>query len=366
MEKLFEDLISFRKSKGKDLRESSIKSYKSSLNRIIKLLKGDEYIFENLDIFKDHELIFDKIKDLSITLKKNIITSIMVVLLEKEEYKELKTIYYKYKRGLEGKLKTKYKEQYKTQKESENWLEYKKLIKIVNKYKSEFTEMNKYYKNQIKNGKIIKYILLPEEDNTNIMKMNKINEKKILYHLILQLYCGDPFNHPPRRSVYATFNIVSDDIYKTLENRDNLNLLIIKNKKEKIFQFADYKTSAYHEKAVIINLSKKMNKVINDVMPYLLLYNGGEYNNKWYKTSYNIPLIRNINTGKKAERYSMTKLIHNIFKQTGFNITINSLRKIVITEFYKEVRTKEEKERFALLCGHSYTTGENIYNKMCN
>ena len=102
--------------------------------------------------------------------------------------------------------------------------------------------------------------------------------------------------------------------------------------KEKRFQFADYKTSAYHEKAVIINLSKKTNKVINDVMPYLLLYNGGEYNNKWYKTSYNIPLIRNINTGKKAERYNMTKLIHNIFKHTGFNITINSLRKINTSE----------------------------------
>ena len=38
MDKIFEDLISFRKSKGKDLRESSIKSYKYKINNIISYL----------------------------------------------------------------------------------------------------------------------------------------------------------------------------------------------------------------------------------------------------------------------------------------------------------------------------------------
>ena len=368
MNKVFEDLVKFRESKGKSLRESSLKSYKSSLIRIIKLLKGDDYIFKSLDLFKDYKLVFEKIKDLSVTLKKNIITSIMVVLLEKEEYKELKTTYYNYKRKLEEEIKNKYKDQHKTEKESDNWITYKELMSIVRLHKSNFNKINKKFKKSIKDNKKVKFKIEKEdENNKSIIKLYKNDEIKILYYLVSQLYCGDALeNHGPRRSVYATFNIVSKDVYEKLENKEKLNLLIIENKKNKRFQYADYKTSAYHEKALVIKLSRKINKIINDVMPYLLLYNGGEYNSKWYKTSFNIPLIRNINTGKKAEKHNMTKIIHNIFKSSGYNITINSLRKIIITEFYTKVRTKAEKERFALLCGHSYTTAENIYNKMCD
>jgi len=363
MDKVFEDLVKFRKSKGKDLRESSLKLYKRNFNKIIKLLKDDNYKFESLDLFKDYKLVFEKIKDLSLTAKKSIIVSIMVVLLEKEEYKELKTIYYNYKSGLEKELKIKYKEQHKTEKESKNWLSLQKLKKIVRRYKSDFIDLNKIIKENLK--KKIKITIKGEEDE-NILKINKNQEKIIMYYLITQLYIGDSEFHPPRRNIYATFNIVSKDVYTTLENKKKLNLLIIENKKKKRFQFANYKTSSHYEEELIVNLSKKMNKVINDVMPYLLLYNNNEYNSKWYKTSYNIPLIRYVNNQEKATTNDMTKMIKNIFKFTGYNITVNSIRKIVITDFYKKVRTKEEKEKFALLCGHSYMTGENIYNKMCN
>ena len=60
----------------------------------------------------------------------------------------------------------------------------------------------------------------------------------------------------------------------------------------------------------------------------------------------------------------MTTMIQNIFKCTKCNISVNSLRKILITEFYKKPRTKREKQIYEDSCGHSITTAEYTYNKM--
>ena len=99
-------------------------------------------------------------------------------------------------------------------------------------------------------------------------------------------------------------------------------------------------------------------------MPYILMYNGYEYNLKWYKLSYNIPFLRNINTNKITTCQDITRTMQKIFKETGNNITINMLRKIVITEFYKNERTYDEKKTFAKKMGHSYITSQTIYNKI--
>ena len=317
-----------------------------------------------MDIFLNYKKVFDIIENFSIDKKKKIINAIMVFFMEKEKYKKIKNIYYKYKQQLEKKITERRKEQCKTEKESKNWLTYSELMLVVNNYKKNFLFLNNKVKKLVKQGMNVRINFEDIENNNNSYILSKKDEQTILNYLILQLYCGDPFIHGPRRSVYSTFRIISFDNYQKLKDNKKNNFLIIKNKSNKRFQFVEYKTSSYHEKPFTIELSKRMNKVINDVMPYLLLYYKKNYDDKWYKLSYNIPLIRNINTRKQATSYNMTTMIQNIFKCTKCNISVNSLRKILITEFYKKPRTKREKQIYADSCGHSITTAEYTYNKM--
>ena len=364
MEKLFNEFIEFRNKKNDMIKESSFKIYKRNIKLIIELLKGKNYIFTNMDIFKDYKTVFEKIKNFSIDKQKKIIVAIMVFLMEKEKYKELKTIYYNYKRNeLEKKISERRKEQVKTKKEAENWLDFKDIMQVVNNYKKNFKFLDNKVKKEIKKGKNVRLNFNNHNNGIDSYVLSKKNEETILNYLITQLYCGDPFNHGPRRSVYSTFRIVSKDIYDKIENRDKNNFLIVDNKSSKRFQFAEYKTSGYKEKPYVIELSKRMNKAINDVIPYLLLYKKQYYDNKWYKKSFNIPLIRNINNREQIKPHNMTKLIQRIFSCTNCRISVNDLRKIIITEFYKQPRTKKEKEKFANSCGHNITTAEYTYNK---
>jgi len=370
MDKLFNEFINFRKNKGNAVKDSTFKIYKRNIKNIIILLKGKNFIFTDMDIFLDYKKVFDKIEDFSIDKKKKIINAIMVFFMEKEKYKDTKNIYYKYKQQLEKKITERRKEQFKTEKESKNWLSFSELIHVVNNYKKNFIFLDKKVKKLVSEGIKVRLSFDNKNNvkNSNSYILSKKDEQTILNYLITQLYCGDPFYHGPRRSVYSTFRIISMDNYEKIneKDREKMNLLIIKNKSNKKFQFSEYKTSSYHEKPFKIILSKRMSKVINDVMPYLLLYYKNYYDPKWYKLSFNIPLIRNINTRKQATSYNMTTIIQNIFKCTKCNISVNSLRKILITEFYKKPRTKKEKEKYAESCGHSIATAEYTYNKMEN
>ena len=361
MENLFKKFVEFRTKNKNMIKDSSFKIYKRNLKKIVEILKGKSYIFKDMDIFKDYEVVFEKIKDFSIDKQKKIINAIMVFLMEEEKYKELKTKYYNYKSNIEKKITQRRKEQFKTEKEDENWLNFKELNHIVNNRKRDFNLLDRKVKKKVKEGKKVRFKFNNEKSESYIL--SKENEKTILNYLITQLYCGDPFIHGPRRSVYSSFRIVSSDVYNSIENRDKGNYLIVENKSKKRFQFAEYKTSGYSEEPFVIDLSKKMNKAINDVIPYLLLYYKKYYDEKWYRKSFNIPLIRNINTREQAKSNHMTSMIQNIFKCTNCNVSINSLRKIIITEFYKRPRTKKEKEIFAKSCGHNITTAEYTYNK---
>jgi len=363
MDKLFIKFIKFRESNNNSVKLSTINIYKRNLKIIVELLKGKNFHFKSMDIFIDYNKVFNLIDKFSVDKKKKIINAIMVFLMNDENYKELKNKYYKYKSGLEKKITERRKDQVKTEKEAENWLTFNELNHIVNNYKRKFTFLNNKIKSKIKEGKKVR-LNFNNSNNSNSFILSKSDEQIILHYLITQLYCGDPFNHGPRRTVYSTFRIVSLDVYKNLKNKDKVNLLIVENKSNKRFQFAEYKTSSKNEEPYIIKLSSKMNNVLNNVIPYLLLYYNQYYDHKWYKNSFNIPLIRNINTREQAKPYNMTSIIQGIFKDTKCNISVNQIRKIIISEFYNKLRTKEEKEKYAKSCGHNITTAEYTYNKV--
>ena len=362
MDNIFKKFIKFREDNKKSVKISTLNIYKRNIKLIIELLKGKNYQFKNMDIFFEYNKVFKLIEKYSVDKQKKIINAIMVFLMDDKKYKEIKNKYYKYKSGLEKKITERRKEQIKTKKESDNWLTFKELNNVVNNCKRRFIFLNNKVKSKIKEGKKVR--LNFNNSNSESFILNKSDEQIILNYLITQLYCGDPFNHGPRRTIYSTFRIVSIDVFKNLKDKDKLNLLIVENKSNKRFQFAEYKTSSYNEEPYIIKLSSKMNYVLNNIIPYLLLYNKQYYDNKWYKNSFNIPLIRNINTKEQAQSYNMTKIIQGIFKDTKCNISVNQIRKIIISEFYNKLRTKEEKEKYAKSCGHNITTAEYTYNKV--
>ena len=370
MEKVFNDIIEYRKKNNKTLRESSLKMYKGYFKKIIKLMKGDDFIFKSLDMFNDYNKVFLLIKSFTLSSQKNIINIIMVSLLDTKKYKNLKNIYFKYKSELEKKIKIEKKKQHKTKKEKKKWVTVKKLIRALNINKKKFNVFDKLIKKHIKNGKIIKIKKEKEDyDNPNIIILTNQQEDIILYYTVSILYILDMFVHGPRRNIYATFNIITEDVFNKLENKKTINALIISKENKKRFQFAYYKTSE-NMGAYIIELTNKMNNAFNKVLPYLLLYNGKKFNINWRDAQFNIPLINhNITVGnamrKKANSSNLSKIIPLVFKSTGKQVTSTTIRKVIITKFYEKIRTLEEKKTFALSCGHSYTTAENIYNKMC-
>ena len=88
-----------------------------------------------------------------------------------------------------------------------------------------------------------------------------------------------------------------------------------------------------------------------------------DYKDKWYKSSFEFPLITNFNTNKRMNESNMNPILNRIFKRTKAKIGVSMLRKIVITDYYKDSKSHSEKKDFSLRMGHNFYTNEYTYNK---
>ena len=348
MDKIIQNIINYRKRIDKPIKESSLKTYETSLKRIIKLVEGKNYVIKSREIFLDYKNIIQVMLNnkMSVSVRKKIINAILVALTDDKKYREVKTKYNNYRLKIEEEINKKYKIQTKTVKENDNWVSLKNLCRVVKNVKVDFDLFTNKFSGTFTN-----------------------NDKQILNdYIITQLYLGDIKNHPPRRNVYCTFNIVSDDINKKkYKNNKKQNLLVVVNKSTKYFKFVNYKTNkdkkSNNIKELIINLSPKMNRTINKILPYLFKYYKLKLGDKWYKKSYEIPLITNFNTNKPMKENNLTTVLNRIFKSTKCKIGTSMLRKIVASEFYKNSKSHKEKAEFSKLMGHNPYTNEHTYNK---
>ena len=59
----------------------------------------------------------------------------------------------------------------------------------------------------------------------------------------------------------------------------------------------------------------------------------------------------------------MFSIFNRIFKSTKAKIGVSMLRKIVISDYYKDSKSYDEKKDFSVRMGHNFYTNEYTYNK---
>lgn len=307
-----------------NIKDSSIEIYIRNLKKI-----NDGKVFGNLDFLKDVDKVMKIIQQkkddgnerYSKASQKMMLASILVVLRNNEKFKK------QYDKFLE--MAHKYSKEYydelkdnlKTQRQSENWVNLDKLTKVLN-----------HYIKLIRKKKIGKKESLDKKDKDLLQS-----------YLVSALY----LLQPPRRNVYANVKILTEPEYNDLskEEINNNNYLVIKSRNKKYFSFGDYKTNK-HYGTQKIDLSSKLNSVIN----LWLKYNKDK---EW--------LLYNKN-GSKMSKNNLTKYLNKVFSVSGKNnISSTMLRHIYISDNINMEEYKKMKE-IADKMGHSIKE-QNNYNK---
>jgi len=272
---------------------SSIKTYLFSL----KKLKINNV--EDIDKVDNPNDIFDEIKDMKISQKRNMISCILVIIKAVKKPEDLYEIYRKKCFDLGVEYNEKMAKNEKTETQEKNWIKIDELKKIT----------NKLIKTQ------------PESQNT----------------LIAALYSFQP----PTRLDYYSCQIIT----KNTPVDKTKNYLLIHNTRRKEFIFNDYKTSnKYNE--VRVPVSKELNKYINK---FLKLNPNRKY------------LIQNKH-GEAVTRNFLGKLLPIIFKETGKKVTLNIIRHCYVSEKVDLEAVKSFKEIAAAMM-HSAGQQEEYHKK---
>ncbi|CAI8391475.1 MAG: Uncharacterised protein [Owenweeksia sp. TMED14] len=259
------DIIKIILNARPNLKPQSANTYLSNLRRIA----GTRDI-EDMRFLTEPDEIFKRMDGMKLTMKRNILSSILVLLSAlHDSSKELYTIYSD------------------------------KLLQFSNEYKR---EMNKNEKTETQ-----------KENWTSIDVLSNITKKMLKDNpgsqnsLIGALYTMQP----PQRLDYYDMEIVGPKD----ELKENKNYLVIGKRNKKTFVFNDYKSSNKYN-TVKIPVNKKINSVINKFLKlnpdrkYLLVNKQGD------------PMTRN-NLGKQ---------ITKIFASTGKHIKLNLIRHMYVSE----------------------------------
>tara|TARA_R110001632_G_scaffold59568_3_gene144757 strand:+ start:328 stop:1209 length:882 start_codon:yes stop_codon:yes gene_type:complete len=273
------------------LKPQSTKTYMSNIRKIA----GTKEI-DNLKFLDDPDAVFSLMSAYKLTMKRNILSSILVLLsavaTEKDTKEALRKIYADKLLELTEEMKVELAKNNKTETQEKNWVSLAELRKIT--------------KALIRNS--------PGSQNTMIAA---------LYSL-----------QPPTRLDFYDMEIVTPK----QERIDNKNYLIITNRSKKTFVFNDYKTSRHHG-TVMLPVNKELNTVINKFLKlnperkYLLQGKNG------------LPLSRN----------NLGKMITKIFASTGKQVSLNIIRHVYVSEKVDIEKIKEQNEIAASMMHSSDT-----------
>jgi len=287
-----------------NLKENSIKTYLSQINKINKILTKKDSI-TNLNFLLNFNRVMELLNEYKINSRKSYLSSIIVSLQSTKEKKYNKVIEKYREVMLENIKESSGKEllQIKTELQEKNWTTIRELQSVLNDYRKSLKDTFKKTKNTITGGEY------------EILKL----------YLIGSLYIADEEN-PPVRLDYANMKIIK---YKNYEQLDDdlkkVNYLVVVSNKEKFFSFSNYKTEkTYGTKKIIVG--KKLNIILNKFLKlhssnYLLLNEKLE------------PMNNN----------TLGKTIPKVFEPLEKSITLNLLRHIYISEkFPANLKIKED------------------------
>lgn len=317
----FDDEVSNKILKKRNIKPSSLKAYLLNLQKLMKLSEIQPSV-DNLDsLLKKPENIEKLLHDKKSSTIRNYIASIVVYLGIDEKNEKLLTEYRQLMDKYQKANNETIENNKKSDTQSKNWATMAELKTVL-----------KNYKKQI--------------DMNGILKKDELNKKEfdlLQKWVVGSLYIADPENLPLRNDYIM--EIISDSDYKRLTEaqKKEQNYLVIKNKNNKYFSLGEYKTS---DKYGIreIKVGKILNKIINT----------------WLKYNKSKHLILN-SKGDPINANSLTKLLIKIFEPTGKKISSSMIRHIYITERFPP--NTQEKKEVAEAMLHSKNIQSNIYAK---
>lgn len=266
---------------------SSIKTYKSILSNLFKKIYGDnEY---TLPKFKDHEKFLEFLKDYPSSKRKTYLSALAVLCPDVHQYRELM--------NSDGqKYNSEQKNQEKTEKQKETWVDQEELSKIFDECQA---EANQLYK---------------------LKKLTMTDIQKIQNYIILCLVSGKFINI--RRSLDWTEMKIKD------YDKETENYL-----EKGVFHFNIYKTSRFHNEQEV-KMGTELKRIIN----------------KWVKFNEGGTYLLFDNNGKKL---TPTKLTQRLNKILGKKASINILRHSFLSEKYKDMPALSDLQEEAKEMGHS-------------
>jgi len=259
-----------------NVKPQSIRTYVSN----IKKIAGEKEI-TNIDFLNNPDEIFKRLEGMKLTMKRNILSSILVLLSAVDSESRLYKTYSDKLLKLTMEYKRQQDKNEKTETQVKNWVEHSELINIAKK----------------------------------MIKKNPGSQDA----LIAGLYSYQP---PTRLDFYDMQIVGPKD-----EIDNEKNYLVVQSQRTKRFIFNDYK-SANKYNTITIPVNKQLNTVINK---FLKLNPGRKY------------LLQN-KAGMPITRNALGKKIPVIFKDTGKHVTLNIIRHVYISENINIEQTKKNKE----------------------
>lgn len=310
MDKTIQNWVEKIKQSRKNLTASTLKSYQTRLKKLLMVNEKKDPLF--LKTTKPEEVIKNlKENGLSQSMKGNLLTVILVLggLMEIDEDKM--KIYKKEKVQIQVKYFTKQQEQQKDIKESENWVDIKDLKKIPTYWKRQFEKTT-------------------QNKKTNALKW-----------LVSSLYMTANYLPPERGNIYIKMKYT-----QTYPQNDNKNYFVDSDKKQLFLN--DFKT--------VKSIGKKIFKIPKNSKIIKALKAYRNYNNtEW--------LLINPKNDKPFSSPRFTEFLQSVFEPTGKKVSSVMLRKIYISDFYKDDKTIKTRKELAGKMLHSSNVAQSIYEK---
>jgi len=298
------------KQSRENLTASTLKTYQTRLKKLLKVTKKKDPTFlKSMGAEQVIKILNEN--DLSQSMKTNILTIILVLgSIMKLDEEKLK-IYKEEKVKYQVKYFTKQQEQKKDIKENENWVSVKELKKIPNYWKRQF------------------------EKSTKDKKINSLK------WLVSSLYITANYLPPERGNIYIKMKYT-----KTKPDDDKFNYFLDGEKKELILN--NFKTvKALGKKIFKIPKNSKILKALNAYR----LYNNTNY------------LLINPINNEPFTSPRFTEFLQLVFEPTGKKVSSVLLRKIYISDFYKDDKSIKTRKKIASKMLHSSNVAQSIYEK---
>jgi len=312
-----EELI---KKNKENASQTSIDTYIANLKILHNLIEGNKEI-KNLDFLKDYDKVLEVLNKKAKTTLKNYLVAVVVAIQKDKKFENIIEKYNKKIKELQENIMDNYEEQEKSQSQSENWIEYTEILKLLKKLKSDTKP----------------YL---EADPNKLTNKQKI---LIQQYLLLYLYSGVAFD--PVRNDFANMIILNKD-----NNTEPDKNYLILNKTNSYFKLNEYKTKKYNGEKLIKFSDKTLKKLIINWLDIT----GSKY------------LLINVKDGSPMSANGITKNLNSLF-QTYKNKTVSTslLRSIYISHKYNNNNmTLKEKNKLAINMAHTKKTAELMYAKV--